>query len=99
MGTEIREFGPIEYEGFSLTGEYEYTPEAPATPDIPCDAAQINIVDIRIKGVDRNAFDLFDDGVIQTLEDLIAAGLPAISDASYDEGPAFDEWRFEREAA
>lgn len=93
MGTEIRGFGPIEYEGFSLTGEYEYTPEAPATPDIPGDAAKINIVDIRIKGVDRNAFDLFDDGVIQTLEDLIAAGLPAISDASYDEGPAFDEWR------
>ena len=99
MGTEIRGFGPIEYEGFSLTGEYEYTPEVAATQDIPGDAAQINIVDIRIKGVDRNAFDLFDEGVLKVLEDLIAAGLPAISDASYDEGPAFDEWRFEREEA
>lgn len=99
MGTEIRGFGPIEYEGFSLTGEYEYTPEAPATPDIPGDAAQVHIVEARINGIPRNAIDLVGDGVIQTLEDLIAAGMPAISDADYDEGPAFDEWRFDREAA
>ena len=96
MGTEIRGFGPIEYEGFSLTGEYEYTPEAPATPDIPGDAAQINIVDIRIKGVDRNAFDLFDEGVLNVLENKIASGVTEC----YSEGPDFDEWRFEqREAA
>lgn len=99
MGTETRDFGPIEYEGFSLTGEYEYTPEAPATPDIPGDAAQVHIVEVRINGIPRNAIDLVDDGVIQMLEDLIAAGLPAIGDADYDEGPAFDEWRFDREAA
>lgn len=99
MGTEIRGFGPIEYEGFSLTGEYEYTPEAPATPDIPGDAAQVHIVEVRINGIPRNAVELVDDGVIQLLEDMIAAGLPAVCDADYDEGPAFDEWRFEREAA
>ena len=95
MATEIRSFGPIEYEGFSLTGEYEYTPEAPATQDIPGDAAQINIVDIRIKGVDRNAFDLFDEGVLNVLENKIASGVTEC----YSEGPDFDEWRFEREAA
>lgn len=96
MGTEIRGFGPIEYEGFSLAGEYEYTPEAPATPDIPGDAAQINIVDIRINGVDRNAFDLFDDGVLKVLENKIASGVTEC----YSEGPDVDEWRFEqREAA
>lgn len=91
MGTEIRGFRPHRIQ-LSLTGEYEYTPEAPA-PDIPGDAAQVHIVEARINGIPRNAIDLVGDGVIQTLEDLIAAGLPAISDASYDEGPAFDEWR------
>ena len=96
MGTEIRDFGPIEYEGFNLTGQYEYTPEVAATQDIPGDAAQVRIVDIRINGVDRNALDLFDDGVLKVLEDLIASGVSEC----YSEGPEFDEWRFEqREAA
>lgn len=61
--------------------------------------AQVHIIEARINGIPRNAIDLVGDGVIQMLKDLIAAGLPAISDASYDEGPAFDEWRFDMEAA
>ena len=96
MTTEIRGFGPIEYGGFSLTGEYEHTP---ATPDILGEAAQVHIVEVRINGIKRNALDIVDDGVIQILEDLVAAELPDGTDADYDEGPEFDEWRFEREAS
>ena len=93
MGTEIRDFGPIEYEGFNLSGQYEYTPEVAATQDTPGDAAQINIVDIRIKGVDRNALDLFDDGVLKVLEERISNGLPAVVDADHydDYQPEFEE--------
>ena len=93
MGTEIRDFGPIEYEGFNLTGQYEYTPEVAATQDIPGDAAQVNIVDIRFHGIDRNAIDLFDDGVLDVLEERIADSLPAVGEADYydDYQPEFEE--------
>ena len=91
MGTEIRDFGPIEYEGFDLAGQYEYTPEVAATQDIPGDAAQVHIIDIRFHGIDRNAIDLFDDGVLEVLEELIANGVTEC----YSEGPEFDDWRAE----
>ena len=89
MGTEIRDFGPIEYEGFELAGQYEYTPEVAATQDIPGDASQVHIIDIRFHKIDRNAIDLFDDGVLKVLEDLIASGVTEC----YSEGPEFDDWR------
>ena len=89
MGTEIRNFGPIEYEGFELAGQYEYTPEVAATQDIPGDAAQINIVDIRFHGIDRNAIDLFDEEVLSVIEGRIAKGVTEC----YSEGPEFDDWR------
>ena len=99
MGTETRDFGPIEYEGFSLTGQYEYEPEQPATHDDPGIGAIVSVVSVYIDGSKRDAIEIIDPGVVQILEDLIANGLPTCGDASYDEGPAFDEYRFEREAA
>ena len=36
---------------------------------------------------------------VRWLEDSIAESLSVGCEADYDEGPAFDEWRFEREAA
>lgn len=98
MRTEIRDFGPIEYEGFELTGQYEFEPGARATHDEPGIGAIVSVVSVYIDGSKKDAIEIIDPGVVQILEDLIANGLSAC-DAGYDEGPAFDEWRFDREAA
>ena len=104
MGTEIRGFGPIEYEGFSLTGEYHYTdaiaPRYAADPlgSDPGEGAQIEIVSVYIDGGDKNAIELV-ASLVHWLDDRIAESLSVGCEADYDEGPAFDEWRFEREEA
>ena len=101
MTTELRSFGPIEFEGFSLTGEYFYTvPIAPRYAADPLDSdpgegPQIEIISVYIDGGDKNAIELV-ASLVHWLEDRIAANLSDESD--YDENAA-DEWRFEREAA
>ena len=40
-----------------------------------------------------------ESSVTQYIERRILNELPDGTDADYDEGPEFDEWRFEREAA
>ena len=105
MGREIRSFGPIEYEGFSLTGEYHYTdsiaPRYAADPldSDPGEGAQIEIVSVYIDDGNRNAIELIAPSLVHWLEDRIAESLSVGCEAAYDEGPAFDEWRFDREAA
>ena len=105
MTTELRSFGPIEFEGFSLTGEYYYTaPIAPRYAADPLDSdpgegAQVEIVAVYIDDCSKNAIELIAQSLVHWLEDRIAESLPDGCEADYDEGPAFDEWRFEREAA
>ena len=95
MTTEIRSFGPIEYEGFSLTGEYHYTaPIAPRYAADPLDSdpgecAQIEIVSVYIDGGDKNAIELVAQRVVFWLEDRIAAELSDESD--YDESNDVEE--------
>ena len=87
MTTELRSFGPIEYEGFSLTGEYHYTDAiAPryAADQLDSDhgeGAQIEIVSVYIDGGDKNAIELIAQSLVYWLEDRIAANL---SDESND---------------
>ena len=87
MTTELRSFGPIEYEGFSLTGEYLYTaPIAPRYAADPLDSdpgegAQVEIVSVYIDGGDKNAIELVAPSLVQWMEDRIAANL---SDESND---------------
>ncbi len=50
-------------------------------------------------GSSSNAAGLIDPSVTQYIERRILNELPDGTDADYDEGPEFDEWRFEREAA
>ena len=103
MGTEIRGFGPIEYEGFSLTGEYHYTdaiaPRYAADPldSDPGEGPQIEIVSVYIDGGDKKAIELV-AYLVHWLDDRIAESLSVGCEADYDENAA-DEWRFEREAA
>ena len=104
MTTEIRSFGPIEFEGFSLTGEYLYTaPIAPRYAADPMDSdhgegAQVEIVSVYIDDGNKNAIELV-ASLVHWLEDRIAESLSVGCEADYDEGSAFDEWRFDREAA
>ena len=103
MTTE-RVFGPIEYEGFSLTGEYFYTaPIAPRYAADPLDSdpgegAQVEIVAVYIDDGNKNAIELISPSMVHWLEDRIAESLSVGCEADYDENAA-DEWRFEREAA
>ena len=103
MTTELRSFGPIEFEGFSLAGEYFYTaPIAPRYAADPLDSdpgegAQVEIVSVYIDGGDKNAIELV-ASLVHWLEDRIAESLSVGCEADYDENAA-DEWRFEREAA
>ena len=89
MTTELRSFGPIEFEGFSLTGEYFYTaPIAPRYAADPLDSdpgegAQVEIVSVYIDGGNKNAIELIAPSVVQWMEDCIAANLSDESD--YDE--------------
>lgn len=89
MTTELRSFGPIEFEGFSLTGEYYYTsPIAPRYAADPLDSdpgkgAQIEIVSVYIDDGNRNAIELVAQRVIFWQEDRIYAELSDESD--YDE--------------
>ena len=87
--TVERIFGPIEFEGFSLTGEYFYTaPIAPRYAADPLDSdpgegAQVEIVAVYIDGGNKNAIELIAPSVVQWMEDCIAANLSDESD--YDE--------------
>ena len=89
MTTELRSFGSIEYEGFSLNGEYYYTaPIAPRYTADPLDSdpgegAQVEIVAVYIDGGNKNAIELIAPSVVQWMEDCIAANLSDESD--YDE--------------
>ena len=85
--TVERIFGPIEFEGFSLTGEYYYTaPIAPRYAADPLDSdpgegAQVEIVAVYIDDDNRNAIELIAPSLVHWLEDRIAANL---SDESND---------------
>ena len=89
MTTELRSFGPIEFEGFSLTGEYYYTaPIAPRYAADPLDSdpgegAQVEIVAVYIDDCNKNAIELIAQSLVQWMEDCIAANLSDESD--YDE--------------
>ena len=95
MTTELRSFGPIEYEGFSLTGEYLYTaPIAPRYAADPLDSdpgegAQVEIVSVYIDGGDKNAIELVAPSLVQWMEDRIAVNLSDESD--YDESNDVEE--------
>ena len=95
MTTELRSFGPIEFEGFSLTGEYYYTaPIAPRYAADPLDSdpgegAQVEIVSVYIDNGDKNAIELIAPSLVQWLEDRIAANLSDESD--YDESNDVEE--------
>ena len=86
MTTEIRGFGPIEYEGFSLTGEYHYTdaiaPHYAADPldSAPGEGAQVEIVSVYIDYGNKNAIELIAPSMVHWLEDRIAANLSDESD-------------------
>ena len=98
MGTETRDFGPIAYEGFELTGQYEYEPGARATHDEPGYGHNVTVIAVYIDGDSKDAIELVDPKVAHWLAYRIADSLPAVGEADYDENAA-DEWRFEREAA
>ena len=89
MTTEIRSFGRIEFEGFSLTVEYFYTaPIAPRYAADPLDSdhgegAQVEIVSVYIDDGNKNAIELIAPSLVQGLEDRIAESLSYESD--YDE--------------
>lgn len=95
MTTELRSFGPIEYEGFSLTGEYHYTdaiaPRYAADPldSDPGEGPQIEIVSVYIDGGDKNAIELVAPSLVQWMEDRIAVNLSDESD--YDESNDVEE--------
>ena len=93
--TVERIFGPIEFEGFSLTGEYLYTaPIAPRYAADPLDSdpgegAQIEIVSVYIDDCDKNAIELVAPSLVQWMEDRIAVNLSDESD--YDESNDVEE--------
>ena len=95
MTTELRSFGPIEYEGFSLTGEYHYTdaiaPRYAADPldSDPGEGAQVEIVAVYIDDGNRNVIELIAPSLVQWMEDGIAANLSDESD--YDESNDVEE--------
>ena len=99
MGTEIRGLGPYTVHGYELEGSYEFEPEERGTYDTPEYGPVVTITNVYIDGSSSNAVDLIDPSVTQYLERRILNELPDGTDADYDEGPAFDEWRFDREAA
>ena len=95
MTTELRSFGPIEYEGFSLTGEYHYTdaiaPRYAADPldSDPGEGAQVEIVSVYIDDGYKNAIELVAPSLVQWMEDRIAVNLSDESD--YDESNDVEE--------
>jgi len=95
MTTELRSFGPIEYEGFSLTGEYHYTdaiaPRYAADPldSDPGEGAQVEIVSVYIDDGCKNAIELVAPSLVQWMEDRIAVNLSDESD--YDESNDVEE--------
>lgn len=95
MTTEIRTFGPIAFEGFTLTGEYFYTaPIAPHYAADPLDSdpgegAQVEIVAVYIDDGNKNAIELVAPSLVQWMEDRIAVNLSDESD--YDESNDVEE--------
>lgn len=95
MTTELRSFFPIEYEGFSLTGEYHYTdaiaPRYAADPldSDPGEGAQVEIVSVYIDDGYKNAIELVAPSLVQWMEDRIAVNLSDESD--YDESSDVEE--------
>ena len=95
MTTELRSFGRLEFEGFSLTVEYLYTaPIAPRYAADPMDSdpgegAQIEIVSVYIDGGDKNAIELVAPSLVQWMEDRIAVNLS--DEADYDESNDLEE--------
>ena len=96
MTTEIRSFGPIEFEGFSLTGEYFYTaPIAPRYAADPLDSdpgegAQVEIVSVYIDDGYKNAIELVAP-LVHWIEDRIAESLSVGCEADYDESNDVEE--------
>ena len=88
----IHEFGPVDWDGYKLAGQYEY--EAP-DPEVGLGAIY-TVVSLNVNDSQFDAMSLVDPAVVQWIEDQIAA---KHDDSGYTEGPAFDEWRFEREEA
>ena len=94
--TVERIFGPIEYEGFSLTGEYLYTaPIAPRYAADPLDSdpgegAQVEIVSVYIDDGYKNAIELV-ASLVHWLEDRIAESLSVGCEADYDESNDVEE--------
>ncbi len=89
--TELRNFGTIEYEGFSLNGEYYYTaPIAPRYAADPLDSdpgegAQVEIVAVYIDDCSKNAIELIAQSLVHWLEDRIVVSLPDGCEAGYNE--------------
>lgn len=94
MGTEIRDFGPIEYEGFELTGQYEYEPGARATHDEPGYGHNVTVIAVYIDGGGKDAIELVNPKVAHWLADRIADSLPAVGEADY-----YDDYQPEFEGA
>ena len=89
---DIRIFGPVNYEGYQLTAAYEY--EAP-DPDVGMGAVY-TVISASINNSPFDAYELINPAVIQWIEAQIASKHEA---EEYDEGPDFDDWREQREAA
>ena len=93
MGTEIRDFGPIEYEGFELTGQYEFEPGQRETHDAPGYGHNVTVIAVFIDGDSKDAIELVSPGVADWLADRIADSLPAVGEDDYydDYQPEFEE--------
>ena len=93
MGAEIRGFGPIEYEGFELTGQYEFEPGQRDTRDEPGYGHIVNVIAVFIDGDSKDAIELVDPKVAHWLADRISDSLPAVGENDYydDYQPEFEE--------
>ena len=89
MGTEIRDFGPIEYEGFELSGRYGFEPGARATHDEPGYGHNVTVIAVFIDGDSKDAIELVAPSLVQWMEDRIAVNLSDESD--YDESNDVEE--------
>ena len=75
---ELYDFGPIEYEGYALTGTYIYEAGSIATFDCPGDSDNVEIQEIFINGSKSNAVELIDPSVTMWMEAQILDGIHGV---------------------
>lgn len=85
MEAETRDFGPIAYEGFELTGQYEFEPGQRETRDEPGYGHNVTVIAVFIDGDSKDAIELVDPKVAHWLADRIADSLPAVGEDDYDD--------------